>query len=51
LSETFLILRRTEPDVATNVNWPSFNYSSFLSDFNKPIKIYSHFRKVPKYHI
>jgi len=35
LSETFLILRRTERDMIKNVNWYYVKYRLFFADFNE----------------
>jgi UDP-N-acetylglucosamine:LPS N-acetylglucosamine transferase len=37
LSETFLILRRTERDIIINVYWYSHKVQIFFSDFNETI--------------
>ena len=51
LSETFLILRRTERDVIKNVNWIHVKWPSFLSDLNETWVVSIDFRKILKYQL
>jgi hypothetical protein len=51
LSETFLILRRTERDMIKKVIWLLVKYPIFLSDFNETWIFSTDFRKIFKYQI
>jgi len=51
LSETFLIIRRTEQDMIKNVIGLHIKYSLFLFDFNKTWNFSTDFRKILKYNI
>jgi hypothetical protein len=51
LSETFLILRRTERDVTKNVYRSECKYRLFLSAFNETWIFSADFRKILKYQI
>jgi len=51
LSETFLILRRTERDRIINVLWSSREVPLAVSDFNETRKLLTDFQKIFKYQI
>ena len=48
LSETFLILRRTQRDIIINVHRSSYKVPLLLSDFNEPWNVSTEFRKIFK---
>jgi len=48
LSETFLILRRTDQDKIKNIYWYFVKYPLFLSDFNERLIFSSEFREILK---
>jgi len=51
LSETLLIIRKTERDIIINVYWYLFEEPLFLSYFNEIRIFWTDFRKIPKYKI
>ena len=51
LSDSFLLLRRTERDIIENVHTSSCTVPSFLSDFSESWILSTEFRKILKYQI